>query len=126
MIIAATTTPSGLTPMAFADRLATFRKQKGLTQKALADAVGMSLIQINRYEAGSSSPNLEAIRKLAVVLCVTADELVFDEAERGPDDELRIQFEAVSKFGPDEKKTAKEVLDGLILKHEARRWASSG
>jgi transcriptional regulator with XRE-family HTH domain len=126
LIIAATTIPSGLTPMAFADRLATFRKQKGLTQKALADAVGMSLIQINRYEAGSSSPNLEAIRKLAVVLGVTADELVFDEAERGPDDELRIQFEAVSKFGPDEKKTAKEVLDGLILKHEARRWASSG
>jgi transcriptional regulator with XRE-family HTH domain len=63
----------------------------------------MSLIQINRYEAGSSSPNLEAIRKLAVVLGVTADELVFDDAERGPDDELRIQFEAVSKFGPGEK-----------------------
>ena len=86
----------------------------------------MSLIQINRYEAGSSSPNLEAIRKLAVVLGVTADELVFDEAEPGPDDELRIQFEAVSKLGPEEKKTAKEVLDGLILKHEARRRASSG
>jgi transcriptional regulator with XRE-family HTH domain len=69
--------------MASADRLATFRKQKGLTQKALADAVGMPLIQINRYEAGSSSPNLEAIRRLAVVLGVTADELVFDDAERG-------------------------------------------
>jgi len=50
---------------------------------------------------------------------------VFEAGERGPDDELRLQFEAVSRFGPDEKKTAKEVLDGLILKHEARRWASS-
>jgi transcriptional regulator with XRE-family HTH domain len=112
--------------MAFADRLASFRKSKGLTQKALADASGMSLIQINRYEAGSSSPNLDAIRKLAVALAVTADQLVFDDAERGPDDELRLQFEALSRFGPDEKKTAKDVLDGLILKHEARRWASSG
>jgi transcriptional regulator with XRE-family HTH domain len=112
--------------MAFADRLASFRKSKGLTQKALADASGMSLIQINRHEAGTSSPNLDAIRKLAVALAVTADQLVFDDAERGPDDELRLQFEALSRFGPDEKKTAKDVLDGLILKHEARRWASSG
>jgi len=37
----------------------------------------------------------------------------------------RLQFEAISSFDPDEKKTAKDVLDGLILKHEARRWASS-
>lgn len=123
---AATTTLSRLTLMAFAERLAEFRKKKGLTQKALADAVDMSLIQINRYEGGSSLPNLEAIRKLSVALGVTADELIFDDGERGPDDALRIQFEAISRFDPDEKKTAKEVLDGLILKHEARRWASSG
>jgi hypothetical protein len=44
----------------------------------------------------------------------------------GPDDQLRLQFEAISRFDPDEKKTAKEVLDGLILKHEARKWASAG
>jgi transcriptional regulator with XRE-family HTH domain len=112
--------------MAFAERLATFRKKKGFTQKALADAVQMSLIQINRYEGGNSLPNIEAIRKLSVALGVTADELIFDEGERGPDDALRIQFEAISRFDPDEKKTAKDVLDGLILKHEARRWASSG
>ena len=126
MNIAGTTVLSQLTPMAFADRLQAFRKAKGLTQKALADAVDMSLIQINRYESGSSLPNLEAIRKLSVALGVTADQLVFDDGERGPDDELRLQFEAISRFDPDEKKTAKDVLDGLILKHEARRWAGSG
>lgn len=32
----------------------------------------------------------------------------------------------VSRLNPDEKKTAKEVLDGLILMHQAKRWASSG
>jgi hypothetical protein len=51
---------------------------------------------------------------------------VFTDDERGPDDELRLQFEAISRFDPDKKKTAKEVLDGLILMHEARRWATSG
>lgn len=86
----------------------------------------MSLIQINRYEGGNSLPNLEAIRNLSVALGVTADQLIFNEDERRPDDELRLQFEAISRLDPDEKKTAKDVLDGLILKHEARRWASSG
>lgn len=123
MFTAETITLSPLTPMAFADRLAEMRKRKGFTQKSLAEAVDMSLIQINRYEAGSSLPNLEAIRKLALALHVTADELVFDDGERGPDDDLRLQFEALRDFGPDEKKTAREVLDGLILKHEAKRWA---
>jgi hypothetical protein len=51
--------------------------------------------------------------------------LIFDDAERGADDELRMQFEAISKYDAEEKKTAKEVLDGLILRHEARRCTSS-
>jgi hypothetical protein len=69
---------------------------------------------------------MSALERLALALGVTTAPLVLEEDERGPDDELRLQFEAVSKFRPDEKMTAKEVLDGLILKHDAGRWASSG
>jgi transcriptional regulator with XRE-family HTH domain len=112
--------------MAFPEQLARIRRDKGLTQKELADKVELHQSQIHRYESGGSQPTLEALRRIALALGVSIDELVFEAGERGPDDELRLQFEAVSRFGPDEKKTAKEVLDGLILKHEARRWASSG
>jgi transcriptional regulator with XRE-family HTH domain len=112
--------------MAFTERLARLRKDKGLTQKELAELVGLNQAQIHRYERGTAEPSMSALKRLALTLAVTTDELVFEEDERGPDDELRLQFEAVSRFGPDEKKTAKDVLDGLILKHEARRWASSG
>lgn len=68
---------------------------------------------------------LESIRKLAVALGVSADILVFDKNERRPDDELLFQFEAVSGFSPEEKKVVVNVLEGLILKHQARRWSSS-
>jgi hypothetical protein len=51
---------------------------------------------------------------------------VFDVDERGPDEELKLQFEAVSQFGRDEKKAAKDLLDALILKHQARRWTGTG
>ncbi len=36
-----------------------------------------------------------------------------------------IQFEAISKFAPDEKKVIKALLEGMILKHEAKRWSSA-
>ena len=42
-----------------------------------------------------------------------------------PDEDLRLQFEAVSQFDASEKKIVKALLDSLILKHQARRWASA-
>jgi hypothetical protein len=49
---------------------------------------------------------------------------LFGTNERGPDDDLRLQFEAVSRFSLEEKKVVKSLLEGMILKHEARRWNS--
>jgi len=98
---------------------------RGLTQKALAELVDRSLIQIHRYEAGSAQPSLDGIRKLARALRVSADSLVFEQDERGPDEECRLQFEAFTAFDKDDKKAAKTLLDALILKHQARRWASA-
>ena len=103
--------------------LARLRTDKSLTQQALADLPAISLIQIHRYENGGSQRSLEALRKLAKGLSVSADTLVFEDTERGPDDELKLQFEAVSQFDPDEKQIVKALLDSLILKHRARRWA---
>lgn len=110
--------------MAFPQQLARICKEKGLTQKELAHKVELHQSQIHRYESGTSQPTLDALRKLALALGVTTDEIVFEEGERGPDEELRLQFEVVSRFEPEAKRTVKEVLDGLILKHEAKRWAA--
>ena len=44
--------------------------------------------------------------------------------ERGPDDELRLQFEAVTRLDPEEKKVIRSVIESIILRHEARRWSS--
>lgn len=119
-----TTHAHTLVSMPFPDRLARIRRLKGLTQKELADRVELHQSQIHRYESGASQPTLDALRKLALALAVTADELVFEEGERAPGEEFRLQFEALSQFNDDEKRTAKELLDSLILKHQARRWAT--
>jgi len=54
-----------------------------------------------------------------------SDVLIFGADERGPDGDLRLQFEAVSRFALDEKKVIKALLEGMILKHEAKRWSSA-
>jgi transcriptional regulator with XRE-family HTH domain len=82
--------------------------------------------QLRRYESGSSQPTLEVIRRMAVALGVSADLLLFAKDERGPDDELKLQFEAVSRLDPEEKKVIRSLLDSMILRHEAKRWSGTG
>jgi len=109
--------------MDFGKRFAALRKVRQLTQQALAAEVGCHVTMIRRYESNETQPTLEIIRKLAVALSVSADTLVFEEGARGPSDDLRLQFEALSQFSPEEKAVARAVLESLILKHDAGRFA---
>lgn len=110
--------------MSFPKRLAALRKERNLTQQTFADRAEVHVAQIRRYESGETQPSLDIIRRLAIALNVSADMLVFDPAERGPEDDLKLQFEAVSRFEPEEKKIVKALLEGMILKHEAKRIAN--
>lgn len=115
----------------FHERLAALRKERGLIQQALADLVGMHISQIRRYESGQSQPTLDAIRKLARALSVSADMLLFAQNERGPDDDLKLQFEAASRLDPEEKNVIRSVIESIVLRNtvkaaERRFTADSG
>ena len=109
----------------FPERLVGVRKERGWTQQALCALVRCGIAQLKRYESGASQPTLDVIKRLAQALRVSSDYLLFGKDARGPDDDLRLQFEAVSRFSSEEKKVVKSVLEGMILKHEAKRWSSS-
>jgi transcriptional regulator with XRE-family HTH domain len=111
--------------VSFPERLTKLRKGKNLSQGELAKAIDIHVNQVKRYEKGTSQPTLGVLQKLAQVLEVSADELLFDAGARDPDEELRLQFEVIStKFAPEEKQLAKALLDSLILRHEAKRWGT--
>jgi transcriptional regulator with XRE-family HTH domain len=55
--------------------VARFRVQKGLSQGALAQKVGLSRGQINRIEQGHDEPRAAALFSLADALDVDADDL---------------------------------------------------
>lgn len=110
--------------MDFAHRLVAVRKQRGMTQQALSDLVGVHVTQIRRYEAGTSQPTLDVLRALAVGLSVSTDALVFNEDERGPaDDQLRLHLEALNQLDDDEKATVINLIESVLLRHQARRLA---
>ena len=89
-----------------------------MTQQELADQVGLAVLQIRRYEGGTSQPTLGVIRHLAIALGVSADMLVFDDKERGHSETLRHQFETVSRMSEHDQEVIRELLDTVIVKNQ--------
>ena len=112
--------------MAFPERLARLRKERGLTQQALADATGVHVTQIRRYEWGECQPTLDVLRKLAIALGVNSDTLVFDGDERGPHhSDLRLKFEAVEALDEDDQRVIVSLIDAYLKKRRLEELAAS-
>ena len=53
-----------------------YRKQAGLTQKQLGDALGVAQSTMAQYETGARKPDIVTLKKLAAALHCTADQLL--------------------------------------------------
>lgn len=105
-----------LLTMDFPERLASLRRERRMTQQQLADETEVHVSQIKRYEAGSSQPTIDVLKKLAVALSVSADLLLFDKDERGPSGDLRLQFEAVERLSEEDQRTIASLIDAYLKK----------
>jgi transcriptional regulator with XRE-family HTH domain len=114
-----------LLPMSFSAKLIQIRKSQGLTQTALSETSTLHINQIRRYEAGTSQPTMEGLIKLAKALHVSIDDLVFDEGDRGPSDKMKLMFEAINNLSDSEQNIIQELLEGMIVKYETRKWNSA-
>ena len=61
-------------------RLRTARRSAGLTQKQLAEALGVESITVSRWERGVTTPSLSRLRRIAEFTQTTVSDLV-----RAPD-----------------------------------------
>ena len=62
-------------------RIAKLRKQEGLTQKQLADKLGVSNKAISKWETGEGFPDITMIPKLSAIFNVSSDYLLSKESE---------------------------------------------
>ena len=113
--------------MSFPTRLTALRKARGLTQQQMADQLGTHVSQLKRYEYGTSQPTVEVFKRITLALNVSADELLFEPGERGPrKEDLKFQFEAVSRLSKKEQETVRLVIDSILLMHDAKRYTIKG
>lgn len=67
--------------MKFAERLKRRRREKGLTQKDLADFLDVSHTTVSKWENGVFDPDTETLKKMARYLNVSVDYLVGNDEE---------------------------------------------
>ena len=60
----------------FAERLKLLRKENGVTQKQLAESIGVTERAVRSYESGKMKPAFDAINSLADTFDVSADYLL--------------------------------------------------
>lgn len=59
----------------FAKNLKLERNQKNLTQKQVADAIGIKTQSYQAYEAGISTPTVENLLKISIFFNISIDEM---------------------------------------------------
>ena len=62
--------------MMISSRLKTLRLQNGVTQKTIADKIGVAPVSLQRFEYGTLKPKLETVIRLADFFNVSLDYLV--------------------------------------------------
>lgn len=57
-------------------KLRKIREELGYTQEDLAEALGVAVLQINRYENNKTKPNADMVAKVAQILSISSDYLL--------------------------------------------------
>ena len=65
--------------MIFSEKLQILRKNKGLTQEALADKLGVSRQAVAKWEAGQVYPDITNLIQISDLMNVSVDYLVKDQ-----------------------------------------------
>jgi transcriptional regulator with XRE-family HTH domain len=74
-------------------RITKYRKLRGLTQKQLADKIGITRSLLSRYESGITRINDDLIVRFALALRISTDELLgLSKNKPGLDDPPNVRF----------------------------------
>lgn len=95
------------------------REQCGFSQDAMSEKLGMSRITYIRLESGDRSPTVDELRRIAQILDISLESLIFDTRSESPEpmDEEKYKqiLEHCIKFGSDS--------DGKITKTKLAKLA---
>ncbi len=94
------------------DNIREIRKCKGMTQEALAEAMGVSAASVSKWENGQSAPELTVLVALADFFEVSVDTLLGHEVQADRRKKLLDTMDALAKEGSFDE--AKALADKLL------------
>lgn len=102
-------------------RIAALRRDRGLTQVQLAEAMGVAQQTVAHYEAGRLRLLAGALPNLADLLGVTVEELVGTPTKRGtgkrgPKGKMQQQLEQIEALPKAKQRAIAQVLDSMLAK----------
>lgn len=110
------------------ERIKELRTSLGLTQSDLAKKVGLTYIQIGRYETKKAQPSSDVLQKIAQALNTTNDFLMNGAthemaSSQLTDKELLNQFKAVEQLSKEDKNVIKIFIDAFLTKRQVQKLA---
>lgn len=105
--------------MKFNEKIRLLRREAGMTQRQVAEAIGVTYRTYQNYEAGASKPSGGVASRLAAALGVSADALLSPRDPSAPAEEdgelqaLLAEMQALFAGGNLREEDRKYVLDAL-------------
>lgn len=108
-------------PMNLAENIKTFREQKGLLQKEVANAVGVHPSNYSKMEKGERDVSIEVADRLAKYFGVSLDELVHmkgdvPEEVTVVDKTVSERINLIQQLEEEDKKALFRIIDSMLTK----------
>ena len=90
------------------------RRQKGLTQQMLAEAIGIGEVYISQIERGMKMPSLSLFVRIITALDISADYVLRDALPTGKDFVYAEVAELLDSLSPKQRRGAIDILDAYV------------
>ena len=107
--------------MSFGSQMIQVRKEQGMSQDALAQALGATPTTVGRYERDEVKPSIEMAARIAAVLGVSLDFLVGQANHTLKDKSMLERFNSLMDLSPSDRDHIVFALDAMIRDAQARK-----
>lgn len=115
--------------MEIGDRIKLLRKQHNFTQSELAEKIGLTYVQVGRYEKRGATPSSEVLGKLATALGTSTDYLMNGDtdisSQQLQDKRLLGLFAKVETLEEKDKDMVINFIDAFVLKSNLQKQLAS-
>lgn len=107
--------------MSFGKRITQARKEKNMSQEALAKALEATPVTIGRYERDEVKPSIEVAAKIAAVLEVSVDFLIGNSDNYIKDKALLKRINEILALGDKDREHVSALPDAFLRDTKAKK-----